>query len=160
MANQTNIESAKKMLEVIPMVMGGVGREMRKRQVIDITMPQFRALMTIRFHPEIAMSGIAQHLDVTLSSASKLIDGLVDRGWVQRAESAEDRRKTLLSLSPAGKEIIEEFHQQKLNYFTELLKDLTDEECITLNNAANILHTIFDPMVPEHIKRIKEGELK
>lgn len=160
MANETNLESAKKMLEVIPMVMGGVGREMRKRQVLEVSMPQFRALMTIRFHPEIPMSGIAKHLDVTLSSASKLIDGLVDRGWVQRAESVDDRRKTLLSLSPAGKEVIEEHHKAKLKYFTELLKDLTDEECIILHKAGNILHTIFAPMEPEHIKIMRQGEMK
>ncbi len=160
MANETNRESAKKLLEVLPMVMGGVGREMRKRQVLEVSMPQFRALMTIRFHPEIPMSGIAKHLDITLSSASKLIDGLVDRGWVQRAESSDDRRKTLLSLSQAGKEVIEEHHKAKLKYFTELLKDLSDEDCIILNKAAIILQTLFGPMEPEHIKRIREGEQK
>ena len=60
-------------------------------------MPQFRALGVVRRHPGASLSVVAGHIGLTTASVSKLIDSLVKKGLVTRADSPDDRRKVVLN---------------------------------------------------------------
>ncbi len=47
-------------------------------------------------------ASLAAHLGVTKGAATRLIDGLEKRGWVERARHPEDRRRIEITVTPSG----------------------------------------------------------
>ena len=47
-------------------------------------------------------SALATARQMRMSAITPLVDGLVAKGWVTRAPDPDDRRRTVLSLTPAG----------------------------------------------------------
>jgi DNA-binding MarR family transcriptional regulator len=60
------------------------------------------SLVTLLAHPDIRVSWLGDVLRLTSSGATRLVDRLVDKGWVSRG-SASDLRERSLRLTPAGR---------------------------------------------------------
>lgn len=67
-----------------------------------MTLAQFR-LLSFLAEREWAASVLADRLAVSRPSVTALVDGLVERGWVERQESPEDRRRVLHHLTDDGR---------------------------------------------------------
>ena len=67
-----------------------------------VTLPQFRMLVVLEAH-QTNLSGLAAALDVAPSTATRMVDRLVDAGLVQRTIPAGDRREIALTLTPSGR---------------------------------------------------------
>lgn len=93
-------------LETIPVVMRAIRALMRAEAGAgtDLTVPQFRALGFIERHRGASLTQVAEHLGISMPSASRLIDALVNRRLVDRMLAA-DRRKVTLNLLPAGADL-------------------------------------------------------
>ena len=76
-------ECVREVLEVIPIVMRSLRRQFRSHRGNDLSIPQYRALMFLQRNPGASLS-IADYLGITPPSTSKLIDGLVERGFIDR----------------------------------------------------------------------------
>jgi DNA-binding MarR family transcriptional regulator len=94
-------ECAARLVDVAPVIMRRVRARMR-REMPDLTMPQFRSLVFIEAHRGCALRAVADHLGVTPATCSALIERLVRRGWVSRATDAANRRQIRLHLTPRG----------------------------------------------------------
>ena len=105
---------------------------------LELTMPQFRAICLLGQGPE-RMGNIAGHLSTSMSSATSMIDRLVDKGLVERAPDASDRRVVTCQLTDRGREEMDRFsriHQLRL---TRMAGRLTIEELQTVVDAMEIL---------------------
>ncbi len=105
---------------------------------LELTMPQFRAICLLGQGPE-RMGNIAGHLSTSMSSATGMIDRLVDKGLVERAPDASDRRVVTCQLTARGREEMDRFsriHQLRL---TRMAGRLTMEELQTVVDAMEIL---------------------
>ncbi len=105
---------------------------------LELTMPQFRAICLLGQGPE-RMGNIAGHLSTSMSSATSMIDRLVDKGLVERAPDASDRRVVTCQLTARGREEMDRFsriHQLRL---TRMAGRLTMEELQTVVDAMEIL---------------------
>ena len=51
---------------------------------------------------------LAAELHLDKSTVSRLVDGLVNRGWVERAANPDDRREVRLTLTVAGRKAVEQ----------------------------------------------------
>lgn len=60
------------------------------------------ALQVIGQGERIAQHQLAEHLHLDKSTVSRLVESLVQRGWLERAVNPANRREVLLRLSPAG----------------------------------------------------------
>ncbi|MFB3879764.1 MAG: MarR family winged helix-turn-helix transcriptional regulator [Armatimonadota bacterium] len=69
----------------------------------EFTIAQMRALRVVADQGSCTMGELAKALGVSLSSATGLVDRLVERHLVQRTESPRDRRVVRVELSPVGK---------------------------------------------------------
>ena len=67
---------------------------------VDLTMPQFRALVMIRRWGRQTGRELARRLHVTPGTLVPLIDRLEEQGYVRRVPDVEDRRLTWLELTP------------------------------------------------------------
>lgn len=94
---------ARAVLETIPLVMQTIRETIGDRRVEGLSIPQFRTLAIVHHRPQVTLSEIAEHLGLGLPSASKLIDGLVQRDLLRRSENGADRRRKVLGLTLAGR---------------------------------------------------------
>lgn len=70
---------------------------------MELTLAQMRALRKITDHPDCTMGELARSLGVRMSTATGLVDRLIQRGLVEREASQEDRRVILVRLSGRGR---------------------------------------------------------
>lgn len=54
------------------------------------------------------------------TNITRLSDELVEKGWVERHASGEDRRKIVLSLTPKGRQLVETVLPEQWRYYREL----------------------------------------
>jgi len=69
---------------------------------LEITMPQLKILLILFVTGPRRMSDLAAELDVTLPTATSMVDRLVEKGFVARETQPSDRRVVLCHLAAAG----------------------------------------------------------
>jgi len=84
----------------------------RRLEVEDVTIAEWNALSEIWAAKEIMPSKLALTVGMTRGGMSKLIDRLIEKGLVDRAEGLTDRRYQTLTLSPIGKSLVPRLAQQ------------------------------------------------
>ncbi len=90
-------------------------RRFYEAQRFGLPYAELRCLMLFKGERYLTVKSIAQKLDVAKSRITKLIDGLLRKGLVDRMEDPRDARVKLISLTKKGIEKvkeIEEFHQE------------------------------------------------
>ena len=85
------------------------------------------------------MGNIAGLLSTSMSSATSMIDRLVDKDLVERAADASDRRVVTCQLTPRGREEMDRFLRITQHRLTRLAGRLTVEELQTVVDAMEIL---------------------
>jgi DNA-binding MarR family transcriptional regulator len=76
----------------------------RLRTAFGTTLPRFDLLAALYRAPEgLTMGELSSHLMVTNGNVTGLVDSLVDDGVVERAADPDDRRRTTIRLSRAGR---------------------------------------------------------
>ena len=106
----------------------------------ELTMPQFRTLMLLSQEPQ-RMGAIAGLLSSSLSSATSMIDRLVDRGMVERVSDSEDRRVVVCRLTDSGREEIDRFWRIGRLGIARIAVHLTTEELRMIVDAIHLLYT-------------------
>ena len=136
-------ECVHEVLDVIPMVMRSLRAEFRSHRGGDLSIPQYRTLMYLRRSPGKSLADLAEHLGITPPSTSKLVDGLVNRGLVDRQDFPGDRRRIVLSLMPAGKELAEASLRLSQAAYLERFAALQKDTLGIIQQAMEALRPIF-----------------
>ena len=106
---------------------------------LDMTMAQIKALFTISQGEAIPVSRVAEYLDVGQSTASHLVDRLVRQGLAGRSENPDDRRVTLVRLTPEGEDLVRRLYQGGEEQYRAWVRQLSDEERQDLLNGLQAL---------------------
>lgn len=91
----------------------------------NLSLPQLAALHFIDMKDEIRIGEICDELLLPQPAASRLISEMVDRGLLQRQEDKADRRAKVISLSPAGRQLIEAISRQRVDEANEAMMSIT-----------------------------------
>ena len=105
---------------------------------LELTIPQIRALMSLRSGPE-RMGNISSFLGSTLSSTTSIMDRLVDKGLVQRAPDPNDRRVVTIDLTSLGADAVEQFWRIGRMKIEALAEPLNAGELETVVTAMELL---------------------
>jgi len=92
------------------------------------SMPQFFLLMHLYRHDQCGISDLSAHMEITTAAASQLVDKLVQAGLLEREEDPNDRRARQVTLSPVGKQLIEQGIEERYRWVDGLETILTDAE--------------------------------
>ncbi|MGB9620395.1 MAG: MarR family winged helix-turn-helix transcriptional regulator, partial [Armatimonadota bacterium] len=92
-------------------------------------------------HQGASLSRVAAHLGATLSAASRIVDHLVDRGYVRRQTAERDRRRLILELTDSGEDAVNSVKLRMHSCLAEKLTALTPGECSVLEVAMDILRS-------------------
>ncbi|GAB2823581.1 hypothetical protein GCM10022221_22190 [Actinocorallia aurea] len=69
----------------------------------EVTSTQFAVLSAIAERSPIDQNSIVRRVSLDSSTVADVVNRLVRRGYVERARDLHDRRRNLLSLTPAGR---------------------------------------------------------
>ena len=134
---------ANSLMDTTPQILQSIRVEMRRGRGADLSIPQFRTLRFVQQNPDSSLSDLADHLGLTLPSASKLVDGLVKQKLVTRHESTADRRKLTLMLTQTGTSLVDSARASARLHPAEKLRHLSDDDLERISQAMQILHPIF-----------------
>lgn len=142
-------DCARRILEVIPLVMRNVGAEMRQRAAAGFSVPHYRVLALL--HQEArSLSELAQCQAVALPTMSRTVSALVEQGWLTRSEDAHDRRRIAISLTDEGRAYFKNLHACAEEHVARLVASLTPEQREVLVAGLEILHSLFEGDDEEH----------
>src|SRR4051794_15718478 len=74
---------------------------------VDVTLPQYRALVVLAYSGEKRTIDLANELGVNSSTATRLVDRLIGRELVRRRIRPEDRRATSLEITDSGRLVVD-----------------------------------------------------
>jgi DNA-binding MarR family transcriptional regulator len=97
----------------------------------NLTIAEASAIYAVGPGEPKTMKQIAETLGVAVSTPTRTIDRLLEKGFVNRAVGEKDRRQLLIELTPKGKELLEDIDKENLEITRKMLKGLSDEEIET-----------------------------
>jgi DNA-binding MarR family transcriptional regulator len=116
------------------------------RDEADLSLTERSTLGSLYQHGELSSSELAQLEKVTNQSMSQIINHLFELKYIHKKPSGEDKRKTILSLTAAGKGNVEERRQQKQEWLAHALREKTTaEEKDLLLKAMTVLAKLIEP---------------
>lgn len=125
--------------DTFPMVMHAIRDDLKANNSVSLSMQQFRALKYLQRRQGATLTELTDHVGGTLSAVSKLVDGLVERGLLEREAVANDRRRVALRVTDCGLEKLEEVHGSALRTVKSVIEPLKDSERALVALAMNIL---------------------
>ncbi|WP_405455417.1 MarR family transcriptional regulator [Streptomyces sp. NBC_00101] len=94
----------------------------------DITSQQFAVLNALRREPGIDQRTLAQHTSLDRSTVNQMVRRLVGQGHLSQVRDDGDRRRTLLSLTADGSELLDSLIPPAERVNEQLLQSLTGSE--------------------------------
>ncbi len=137
-------ECARLFVDVVPMLMRAMRAEFRRQRRTDLSFTQYQALGFISTHPGASLHNLADHLGLTPPSTSKMVDGLVANGYLNRDPAPDDRRKITLNLTTAGEEALVKALAAMQDHITRSLGALEEKDREQLIRAFQVLRPIFE----------------
>ncbi|MER7502559.1 MarR family transcriptional regulator [Nonomuraea pusilla] len=98
----------------------------RSRQAFatKVSSIQLQAMLAIERHRAVNLGRLAATLNIVPSSASRLCDRLEAAGLVRRSHSEEDKRELTLTLTPAGRALVQELEQRRRSDLARVLSEM------------------------------------
>jgi DNA-binding MarR family transcriptional regulator len=107
---------------------------------LELTLTQIKLLHHLEDAlRELTLKEAAELVHVSLPAASRLVEDLVRRGFVERNEDAEDRRMKRVRLTDAGGAVIRRLNAARLNGLQQFTQSLSDTERDHLARALSAL---------------------
>lgn len=91
----------------------------------DVTLPQYRALVLVAAAGSTNAGGLAAALGVHVSTVTRMVDRLVDRGLVRRERSAANGREVDIRLTAAGRRLLAAVTRRRRGEIESVLAGLT-----------------------------------
>ena len=142
---------AREVLEVVPLIMRTIRKEMRSRRSPDLSVVQFRTLLFLNRNPGASLSTVAEHLGLTLPTVSKMVDRMVANNLVTREDSSADRRRMTLTLTAKGQNLLAEARGGTLERLAGILEGLAPGEREVVHQAVQLLQGLFSPAVTRQL---------
>jgi DNA-binding MarR family transcriptional regulator len=126
------------------LVIARTARRLRQEAGEELSPSQGAALATIDGHGPITPSELAVRERIQRPTATRVIARLEETGLVDRTQDPADRRSFVVTLTPAGRELVARVRTRKDAYLARRLRDLDADERATLDRAAAILERVLE----------------
>jgi DNA-binding MarR family transcriptional regulator len=74
---------------------------------LDLKVVEFSILMLVAQNPQVNQKQLGQELDISPPNMAVTLDRMVERGWVERVRSTQDRRAQHIHLTKAGAQFVQ-----------------------------------------------------
>lgn len=94
----------------------------------DVTTMQYLTLGVLLEHESLSGAALARRTFVRPQSVQDIIRALESKGYIQRAQPAQDRRERLISISVSGAALMRELQPKIATFDAALCQGMTTEE--------------------------------
>jgi len=136
---------ARQLLDAVPLLMREIRAEMRRSAPAALSVPSFRALIFAHTHPGGNLTELAQHLGVTLPTASVAVDKLAARGLLLTSRSNGGQRRRSLHLSAQGERVIRRAMEHSIDALALRLQSLPARRLETMQRDLDDLARVVAP---------------
>ncbi|XOQ26729.1 MAG: DNA-binding transcriptional repressor MarR [Mitsuokella multacida] len=120
-----------------------IHRNFYRNLTVPVPLNQFATLMTLRLEKSASITEMGQALLISKQQMSNICDKLLQAGLVTKTQDQEDRRRTLISLTAAGKKVLDDQNEIIRQKFLRSLNGLSTEEQEELKDSiVNLNHYI------------------
>ncbi len=107
---------------------------------LDLSFTQIKALCALDTDgEERSVKALAEALGLSLPTMSRAVDGLFERGLVEREEDPADRRMKRVRPTDAGRRVPRALNEARLSALAELMSSLGEEEAAALSHAVALI---------------------
>lgn len=114
-----------------------------------ISLIHLNVLTTLEANGPMSMSAIAEALDISVASATGVIDRMEARGLVKRRRHPDDRRVVLVQPAAGGRKVFGDIDRRRRKGLAMLLGRLSDEELNGLLIGHRALHAARQAMAAQ-----------
>lgn len=104
-----------------------------------MVMTEWRVMAVLGRFPNLSAGGVAERTAMDKVAVSRAVAGMLKRGLIERDTHGDDRRRSVLALSPAGYAVYDEVAPMALECERRLLAPLSEEERTVLNRLIDRL---------------------
>jgi len=105
-----------------------VGVAARSIAGIDVTLPQYRALVVVGSRPGVSVGDLAAALDIHPTTATRMCDRLVAKRLLRRGQAPGDRRAVELHVSAAGRRLLQRVVERRRRDLRAIVARMGPEE--------------------------------
>jgi DNA-binding MarR family transcriptional regulator len=117
---------------------------------MDLTIPQLKIAMLLYSRPHgMRMSELASMLQKNISTATGVVDKLVEHGLVKREDDPDDRRAVIVTITEEGNRVFESIHQNKRDDTYAVLNRLELEQLKIVAQGMEIIFSAFESYLKE-----------
>ncbi len=115
-------------------------RRIRSQRVnTAATLSQLSALATVRKCGPMSAGEVAAIERVQPPSMTKILAALESSGWVERAAHPDDRRQSIISITPDGRALLEAETRARDEWLSDRLVEFSEAELQILRDAVAVL---------------------
>ena len=119
-------------------------RRLRQEAGTELSPSQSSALASIDRHGPLTPSELAERERIQRPTVTRLLVRLEAAGLIARAADPADGRSSLITVTPAGRDLLRQLRLRKDAFLARRLKELDAEERATLDRAAAILERLLE----------------
>ncbi|MCR2812309.1 MarR family transcriptional regulator [Microbacterium sp. zg.Y1090] len=120
-----------------------LARRLRAQRAVDeMSDGQFAVLAALTVHGPHALGELADRERVSAPSMNRTVNCLEESGYVARTPDEQDRRKVTISLTDAGRAVVEETTRRRDSWLEAALASLSDADRDVLAQAADIMREV------------------
>jgi DNA-binding MarR family transcriptional regulator len=118
-------------------------RRLRQEAGTDLSPSMTAALATIERHGPMTPSEVASRERIQRPTATRVLARLEEMGLIARTPDPQDRRSSLIAITPQASEMLAEQRTRKTAFLAERLDRLTPDDRAALGRAADILERML-----------------
>jgi len=134
-------DSARDVLEIIPLVMRTVAAELRAAG--ELPAPAHFGLLSVLTERSRTLTELAALHGVSLPTMSSSISAMSERGWVRRTGPEKDRRTVLIEVTANGRSALERVARCAEMHLAEVLAPLDAVSRRRLHGGLAVLRQVF-----------------
>ena len=123
-----------------------LARRLRQVRVdgLDLTPSQLSAMGTLARADDQPIGALAAAEKVAAPSMTRIVNALEERGLVARTPDPTDRRQSLVSLTPSGRDLLLLLRRRRSEWLAQRIAELDAQDREVLRRAVGILERICD----------------
>lgn len=118
-------------------------RLMRRHAPGGLSPSQLAALGTVRRSGPLPIGALAEEEGVAAPTATKIVDKLVGADLVERQADPTDRRVSLIAITAAGNDLLDDIGARRTAWLTARLRGLPADELAALLTSLDVLEHLI-----------------
>lgn len=147
---RTSTDAAEATLTASRALLGVVARSMIGA-LQEVTMPQFRVLVVLTSSGPLRTGILAERMGALPSTFTRVLDRMVDGGWVERGANPGSRREVIVRVTSKGRAVVDEVTRQRGLELSRILARLTPAEQASVLSAFELFSAAALEQSPEDL---------